>query len=629
MLARELSENGRAALSYAALGWRVFPIYEPTAVGVCSCSAGSRCGRDCGKHPRTAHGLTDGTTDATQIAAWWGTWPNANVGVCTGDGLAVLDFDTPEALVAFEARFGPLPSTPRSVTGCGFHALFAGDLRSVTKPFGPGLAMDTRGEGGYIVAPPSLHTSGKRYTWEDSPEHVVLAPLPPPVLEALEAGRGRAAARGGMPDISTAIIAGGRNSALTSFAGSMRARGLSERVIYAALRELNDESCRPPLDEKEVSKIAWSVSRYEPVDALPTMGPDEVATSVTGGIDLWTAADMAGDPPLTEYLAPRIHLAPGRPLALTGYAGAGKTMLLADLLLAIASRELQAMTGILSQAWGSVDIARGGPVVHLDLEVGKKGTWSRYKRLAAGRGFDVAELGPLLRWRSYPNFRLNQRGALEVLCKTLDGATACGVDSLKALCPGTKENDSSMADFVGILGEASEKTGAAIVLIHHEGKPGEDGQRVAHLRGRGSSAIQGCLSSQWSVSPRSGFWLLEHGKSEHDELQQPIKVLLQGSEERADDGKSKRLVFCSPSLPEIPSVAEVQAAYDALREELFRVVADWGEQGCAGLMSVAKHMHRRREDLRPAWHELTSGEGARIYNETGLGGSHARWKVRK
>lgn len=562
-------------------------------------------------------GCKDATQDEETIASWWSRFPDANVGVATGAGLLVLDIDSPEALAECVGK--GLPSTVSATTGKGWHFYFRGDGRSLVGVL-PGV--DTRGEGGYVVAPPSVHESGRLYTWEDSPEHVEIAPAPAWLLAAMAPSRVRTSGA----QLAGAIIEGGRNSALTSLAGTVRARGVSEAGIFALLRSVNDERCRPPLDEKELVTISRSVASYEPVDALPTLGP---TSATSGGIDLWTAADMAGDPPLTDYLAPRIHLAPGRPLALTGYAGSGKTLLLADLLLSVASRELVSRVGVLSQAWGCVDIARGGSVVHLDLEVGRKGTWSRYKRLGAGRGFDVAELGPLLRWRSYPAFRLNQRGALEVLCRTLDGSALCGVDSLKALCPGTKENDASMADFVGVLGEASEKTGCAIVLIHHEGKPGEDGPRASHLRGRGSSAIQGCLSSQWSVSPRSGYWLLEHGKSEHDELQQAIKVRLVGSDERAADGKSRRLVFCTPSLPEIPTVAEVQAAYDALREELFAVVAGWGDQGCAGLGAAARHMTRGKDDLRPAWNELTRGEESRLYNATGKGGAFARWKVRK
>ncbi len=81
----------RAALSYADRGLRVFPIFEVDAEGRCAC--GKDCGRDAGKHPRTPHGFKDATTDTAQITAWWSRWPKANIGIATGDGIAVVDVD--------------------------------------------------------------------------------------------------------------------------------------------------------------------------------------------------------------------------------------------------------------------------------------------------------------------------------------------------------------------------------------------------------------------------------------------------------------------------------------------------------------------------------------------------------
>ena len=600
MEARTLSILGQAAIVLARLGFAVFPLKDRSKIPF----AGS-------------NGCKDATSDEAQIGEWWTRFPDANIGIATGGGLVVVDIDSPEAMAACSGR--GLPATVVAATGRGWHYYYRGDGRSLVGVL-PGV--DTRGDGGYVVAPPSIHESGRTYAWEDSPEHTALADAPPWLADL---SRALPRAEGGTAALPRDIIAGGRNAALASLAGTVRAREASEAAIFALLRVTNDERCRPPLDEKEVQKIARSFASYEPSSPLPTTGVEPGAYQ---GIELWTAADMAGDPPPTDYIASRLHLAAGRPMALTGYAGAGKTLLLADLLLACASSEHPSLDGRTPFAWGSVPVERGGVVVHLDLELGRKGTWNRYKRLARGRGFDVAELGDRLRWRSYPAFRLNQPDALDVLCRTLEGVTLCGLDSLRALLPGVRENDSEIADQIGILGAVSDRTGCAFVLLHHEGKPGEDGQRAAAFRGRGSSAIQGCLSSQWSVSPKSAFWLLEHGKSEHDEAGKPIKVALVASEERGADGKSRSLRFAEGAEP-VSSVAEVQAAYAAMVEVLYEAVAGWGEQGCAGLGAVASHLHRGKDELRPAWHELTSGDCSRLYNVTGKGGAFARWKVRQ
>lgn len=175
----------RAALIYADRGFRVFPLHMPLASGCCTCG-NSRC-PDRGKHPRTQHGLHDATNDPKTIAAWWRAAPLSNVGIVTGhrSGIVVLDVDPPhggeQSLAILEQAFSPLPETPTVLTGSGgFHFYFATpDACEGALPNRIGLAgllgLDFRGDGGYIVAPPSLHQAGEPYQWIVGPP---LAPLP-------------------------------------------------------------------------------------------------------------------------------------------------------------------------------------------------------------------------------------------------------------------------------------------------------------------------------------------------------------------------------------------------------------------------------------------------------------------
>jgi Bifunctional DNA primase/polymerase, N-terminal/AAA domain len=164
-----------AALDYIARGWYVFPLHAPARKG-----GGCTCGRaDCtnqAKHPITLHGLKDATLDAEQIRQWWGRWTFANVGVVTGakSGLLALDIDSHkggvESFSAIQARYGPLVDTLMSNTGSGgAHLLYAhpgGDTLLPNKQRLDGYAgLDVRGDGGYIVAPPSRHASGALYEW--------------------------------------------------------------------------------------------------------------------------------------------------------------------------------------------------------------------------------------------------------------------------------------------------------------------------------------------------------------------------------------------------------------------------------------------------------------------------------
>ncbi len=179
-----------AALSYIAHGWHVFPCCWPDQHSRCACGRG-HSGRDVGKAPITTHGLHDASADESTVRRWWGQTPRANIAIRTGavSNLVVLDVDSDkggeDSLVALEGKCGLLPETIESQTGGGGrHVLFAhpgGDMTiGNATNLGGYVGLDVRGDGGYIIAAPSLHVSGRRYRWEVEhlPEDVPLAAMP-------------------------------------------------------------------------------------------------------------------------------------------------------------------------------------------------------------------------------------------------------------------------------------------------------------------------------------------------------------------------------------------------------------------------------------------------------------------
>ena len=147
----------RAALAYARRGMPVFPC-EPL-----------------GKRPLTRDGFWDASVDAGVVGRWWSRWPAANIGVPTGkrSGLLVLDVDPRDggaaSLTELEGAFGPLPRTTRARTGGGGEHVFfrypgevGGEVRNSASWVGPGL--DVRGEGGYVLVPPSRTQAPYRWT---------------------------------------------------------------------------------------------------------------------------------------------------------------------------------------------------------------------------------------------------------------------------------------------------------------------------------------------------------------------------------------------------------------------------------------------------------------------------------
>jgi hypothetical protein len=250
------------ALAYAARGWRVFPIYECRATGT-QCSCGNRKCSSPGKHPRTKTGLKEATLDATQIRAWWRQWPSANIGIATGKGLVVADIDPrhggDESWDALREELGPLPDTVEAQTGGSGRHVYLKEpegttVRNSASTLAPGV--DIRGEGGYVVAPPSNHVSGGVYSWEassDPTDGVALGEMPPAWLARIATPKRSAAP---VEAVAAVVGEGGRNNALFSLGRSLRAKGLDAGVILATLTAHNAVACVPPLDDAEVETIA-------------------------------------------------------------------------------------------------------------------------------------------------------------------------------------------------------------------------------------------------------------------------------------------------------------------------------------------------------------------------------------
>ncbi len=144
-----------AALEYTTHGWRVFPL-------------------DDNKRPRTSHGFKDAVRDEEQLRAWWERWPDANIGIATGEGLLVFDVDAgkggPESLEELEAKHGKLPDTPMVKTARGgWHYYFRcyTPCRSVQNA-GGWEGIDVRCDGGYVMAPPSKFPPFGQHAWEAS-----------------------------------------------------------------------------------------------------------------------------------------------------------------------------------------------------------------------------------------------------------------------------------------------------------------------------------------------------------------------------------------------------------------------------------------------------------------------------
>jgi len=177
-----------AALALAERGFCVFPLWGVTKDGLCRCGRCSPTSPRRGKHPILRGGFLIATTDPAKIHAWWLAYPDANIGLPTGmNGLFVVDVD-PAGRPSWEAALQKSPELKDTLyirTGRGYQAVFRQDpdtkLSGRTNGLGDGL--DTRGEGNYVIAPPSRHYTGRSYTWANTDKPI--APLPPWLFKAL------------------------------------------------------------------------------------------------------------------------------------------------------------------------------------------------------------------------------------------------------------------------------------------------------------------------------------------------------------------------------------------------------------------------------------------------------------
>jgi len=163
-----------------------------------------------------------------QIKSWWRQTPNANIGIVTGktSNIVVIDCDSKEATEAFMSSYLSARDTLQVKTGRGAHFYFRW-TQAIPNSAGSKLekGIDVRSDGGYVVAPPSVHPNGKKYGWVNTK---AIKPLPKALKELLVGSRTTST------DEETTYLAHGklyegkRNNTLTSLAGAMRAVALKQ-----------------------------------------------------------------------------------------------------------------------------------------------------------------------------------------------------------------------------------------------------------------------------------------------------------------------------------------------------------------------------------------------------------------
>lgn len=459
-----------AAVRYVTRGWTILPLFGVDQDGDCGCG-----NPDCqspGKHPV---GLAwKAISDPDIAAAHYDENQHHNIGIVAGPSrLVIIDLDGPEAIERFMRKV-PAAAIKGALavdTSRGVHLYFADDP---ARPYGPMVGrdddagIDVRAGSSYVVAPPSTHKSGHVYRWRGDAgayaERADALPIPPELHAYLE--QRKAGSRVRVLGEQQRIGEGQRHTTLVSLAGTMRARGMSEREISAALSVANEERCDPPMDQRDVARIAQSVARYEPSQTRDPLALLQVivgqqrgdagdAPAPTGFVWL-DEQDVANIPP-TRYLVD--ELVPERALTMTyGRRSSGKSFDALDLGLSVA-------TGTTYHGFTTVQ----SPVAYVMAE-GQGGAakrvaaWKHTRGIATVPGFRM-----LMR-----NVRLGSEESVAELVASLDAwpdpPALLIIDTLARCMGGLDENKAADSLLlVHHLGEITRLVGCGVHLVHHAG----------------------------------------------------------------------------------------------------------------------------------------------------------------
>jgi hypothetical protein len=225
-----------------------------------------------GKTPATPHGYLDATTDAVQIDAWWQENASYNLAIATGSisKVFVIDTDTADAEVALTA-LGELPKSVTVLTAKGRHRYFSMPpglkMGCSVRKLVPGVGIDIRADGGYVLSPPSVHPSGLIYKWDRNGVRTFAA-APQWLLDKIVAikGNGNGQCRPSSEWrqlVTDGVDEGQRDESVTRLSGYLLRRYVDSGVVRQLVGCWNELRCRPPLPTEEIDRIVDSIAGRE------------------------------------------------------------------------------------------------------------------------------------------------------------------------------------------------------------------------------------------------------------------------------------------------------------------------------------------------------------------------------
>src|SRR5215471_17442581 len=368
------------ALAYLDDEWSIFPVCTPIIGRSDRCRRHGQC-RNPGKTPLVKWGTyQDRLATRDEVNEWWTRhdWHQANIGMATGQLSDVVVVDLDGELARKEAGrrgYEPGPWVRTGRVG-GQHAYFRYRTDAPTI-FAKTSGIDFRGEGGFVLLPPSLHYTGNRYGW-GLPVHKG-EPLPdlPRWIDDMAgtAVDGGPRSKVDFTTLVSGVSQGQRDQELFRAAAKLRGVDIPYDLAVEVIQHIAAR-CDPPFELDDArAKVDSAYDRYLPNATVVGDGADEEIE----------AAELARlDLPEPHWAVPGIW--PEGVVLLVGKSKLGKSWLVLDIALAVAEGGV---------AWGKIEVEQGD-VLYLALEDSKRRLQDRLRTL---RKDDVPE-GITLRTRA-------------------------------------------------------------------------------------------------------------------------------------------------------------------------------------------------------------------------------------
>jgi hypothetical protein len=436
-----------------------------------------------GKTPLVKEWQRIATSDLDQLEAWAGEFLGCNWGMATGPGSGVFALDVDgepgrAALLAYDRQGQRIPDTLSVSTGTGSHVYFlwpgGQPIRNSAGKLARGL--DIRGDGGYVVIPPSIHHNGIQYAYHDPDEQI--ADAPEWLLELI----GQPAKPVPIAPAAVAPIGPGqRTPLLFSMAGKLRSQGVPPEGILAALRGLNSTFV-PPHDEEELRRIAQGIERY-PAGHIPgTLAPDLVCLADVEALPvpwLWKG-----------------YLAFGMLAMLSGDPDAGKTFI-ALAIAADLSNGRVPVSGEPCAPVATLYLSRENAPEYVirprfDALGGDPKRFHLLKGSAEGTGDATVRSGITLKDVALLEAALEQTGARLVVIDPIQSYLGAEVDAHRS-----NETRPVMDGLIGL----AEKHNACTLVVRHLSKA--SGGRAIH-RGLGSIDLTGAVRMEMIAGNAAG-----------------------------------------------------------------------------------------------------------------------------